>query len=473
MSGTAPPSIAIVGSGPTGCYLAQSLLRALPETEITILDRLPSPYGLVRYGVAADHQHTKAIARQFERVFQDPRVTFAGNVEVGERLGIDELRSAYDAVVFATGVVSDRELDVPGGALPGVFGAGAVTRVLNSHPAEPAELPELGPDVVVVGGGNVAVDVLRFLVKDAAGYAESDVADAALESYLAHPAERVTLLNRSDAAAAKSDPQMLKELAALPRGSYSIHGFDGDLGAAAGASGDRVAAARIAALAALTAPERPARPGPEVSLRFGATPLRILGEDRVEGVEIVAGGRVETIPATSVVTAIGFRPAADALRRLLDEHGQPEYASTGRVAPGVYRVGWAKRGPIGGIPENRSCAKAVAEEILADLESGALTRESPDSRARASRPGSGFEALPESVREHSVSYDQWLRLDRHEREHAPSGRIRRKLSSTRAMLAVARADDAEAVRAIAEADDTAATDDVAPAPSAYERTTQQ
>jgi ferredoxin--NADP+ reductase len=418
----APFRLAVVGSGPAGCYLAQAMLRGAPELEITIFDRLPCPYGLLRYGVAADHQHTKAITRQFERIFADPRVRFAGDVELGRDLPLAALREAYDAVVLATGLGGDRELGVPGAELPGVHGSGVVTRVLNSHPGERPELPELGPEVVIVGGGNVAIDLLRFLVKDRAGYEGSDIADHALDSYLASPAARVTLVNRSAPEQAKSDPQMLKELAGLERASYRSPELEAR-GEEPPAEADRTAAARIRALAELVGPERPHFPGPEVALRFSTAPLRIVGEGRVEGVEIVSAAGVELIPATAVLTAIGFRQPNAQLAALLGEH-----AETGRVAPGLYRTGWAKRGPRGAIPENRACAKEVADEILADLASGALA---PGSAA-------GFDALPETVRERAISAAQWAALDRHEQELAPAGRVRRKLSDAAAMIAVAR-----------------------------------
>lgn len=427
MPSTATLQLAIIGSGPSGCYLAQSILRARPETEITIFDRLPSPYGLIRYGVAADHQHTKAITRQFERLFADPRVRFAGNIDVGRDLDTAQLRDAFDAVVLASGLAGDRPLEVPGGSLAGVYGAGALTRILNSHPGERPEFPDLGTDVVIIGGGNVAIDLLRFLVKDRAGYLASDIADHALDRYLAQPAERVTLLNRSRAAEAKSDPQMIRELAALERAHYDAP----ELGDTAPIEGDRAASARLAAFAELTSAERTGGPGPKVTIRFGAAPLRILDEraaGAVSAVECSIGDSVESIPATAVITAIGFTPADDLLTGLLAAHGAPEHATTGRIAPGLYRTGWAKRGPRGAIPENRSCAKEVADEIAADLDSGALV----------ARGVAGFAALPAKVQDQAVTYDEWLHIDQRERDLASPDRVRRKLTDSRAMIDIAR-----------------------------------
>ena len=424
MTGSPAPQIAIVGSGPSGCYLAQALLRSIPEARITVIDRLASPFGLIRYGVAADHQHTKAITRQFERLFQSAQVRFAGNLELGRDVGLDELRSHFDAVVLATGLSADRGLGLPGGTLPGVVGAGTITRALNAHPDEPTTLPELGSDVVLIGAGNVALDLLRFLVKDRGHYDASDIADSALERYLDAPAARVTVVSRSDAAHAKGDPQMLRELAALPRASYTT---PDELGAPGGSNADaelgRTETQRLAALAELTSPGRPASPGPSVTLRFGALPVRIIGTDRVEAVEFAAGDEIFVVPASSVITAVGFTASGHLADLLADR------ADVGAIEPGLYRTGWAKRGPSGGIPENRACAKSVAEEIVADLASGHLTV----SVARL-----GFEGLPSGTRSMSVDYPQWLRLEQHERDLAPAGRIRRKISDHDQMVAIAR-----------------------------------
>lgn len=424
------PRIAIIGSGPAGCYLAQSLVRSLPGCELTLFDRLPSPFGLIRYGIAADHQHTKAITRQFERLFAAPNVRFAGDVAIdtdgviGADVTLAELQEHFDAVVFATGLSADRALTVPGGTLPGVVGAGALTRVLNAHPDTAAALPELGADVVIVGAGNVALDVLRFLVKDKEGYAQSDVADTALAPYLADPAQRITILSRSDVAHAKGDPQMFKELAGLERGRYTTDAAALTLPEGA----DRTTTARVAAVAELTAPDRPAHPGPNVTLHFGAVPVRIEGTDRVTGVTVELGGVTRLIPATAVITAIGFDGLAsngDAANL----SALPAASPTGRIRPGVYRTGWAKRGPNGAIPENRACAKSVAEEIVADLSDGTL----------ATDPGKfGFGGLPARVQDRAISFAQWQVLDAHECATARPGRVRTKLPDHTQMAAIAR-----------------------------------
>ena len=421
MTSHTPPKVAIIGSGPSGCYLAQSLLRAAPGSDITIFDRLAAPFGLVRYGVAADHQHTKAITRQFDRLFTTG-VRFAGNIEIGRDLTLEQLTESFDVIVLASGLTADRQLGVPGGDLPGVFGAGAITRALNAHPSEHPHLPDFGTDVVIIGGGNVAIDILRFLVKDREGFAGSDVADEVLEAYLAQPAEQITLVSRSAAPQSKGDPQMLKELATLPRATYRTPDPIEPDGAT---DLDRTESGRVAAITEMVAAERPRAEGPEVTLRFGLTPLRVTGTDRVTGVEFAAGDDVITVPATSVITAIGFDAASDnALSELTRER-----SDSGRIAPGLYRTGWAKRGPQGAIPENRADAKAVAEEIAADLSSGTLP---------VSPSTLGYEGLPQSVRDRAISYDQWLVLDAEERAAAPDHRVRRKFANHDQMIEIAR-----------------------------------
>lgn len=427
MTGTLSPHIAIVGSGPSGCYLAQSLLRSLPEAQITIFDRLASPYGLIRYGVAADHQHTKAITRQFERLFQSPGVRFAGNIELGRDLSLEKLREHFNAVVIATGLSGDHNLGVPGDALPGIIGAGKLTRALNAHPDETEQLIALGDDVVIVGAGNVALDLLRFLVKDREHFEASDIADQMLDRYLAAPAKRITLVSRSAAAFSKGDPQMLRELTSLPRAQYTVH--EKSLPPAAAPADrelDRTESARVAAIEELVAPDRPAHDGPEVTLCFGFTPLRVVGDSRVEGIELISDETVTLVRASAILTAIGFSPSGT-LADLIRSHANN--AEVGRIEPGLYRTGWAKRGPRGAIPENRACAKSVAEEITADISSGSLS---------VSTTTLGFEGLPAELRARAIDYDQWLTLEAHERELAPASRIRQKISNHDRMVAIAR-----------------------------------
>lgn len=414
--------VAVVGSGPSGCYLAQGLLRALSTATITIFDRLASPYGLIRYGVAADHQHTKAISRQFERLFASPQVTFAGNVDVGKEVSLDDLRTHFDVVVLATGLSQDRGLQLPGSTLSGVFGAGEIVQTLNSHPTDSAPFPDLHGRVVIIGSGNVAIDILRFLVKGRDDYAGSDISDESLEIYLGNPATEITVASRATAAFAKSDPQMLRELATLPRGRY----FSPDLALSESPEDDRQATARLHAYEELTSVARPVHPGPTVHLRFGVVPIRIVGEDRVSSVEFQTSEEIVSVAADSVITAIGFESS------FVDNEiaALTQTASTsGRVSAGLYRTGWAKRGPRGAIPENRACAKSVVDEILEDLANN-LIDVTPNRQ--------GLAGLPHEVRESAVSYEEWLKIDRLEQATAAQDRSRQKTPSHSDMVAIAK-----------------------------------
>lgn len=420
------PRIVVIGAGPSGCFIAGALRRTLPEAEILVIDRLPCPFGLVRYGVAADHQSTKNITRQFDRVFTRERVGFAGNVRVSAvpqvgAVTLEELSELADAVVLATGLAADRPLGIPGDELPGVFGSGLVTRELNTHPDSAHEplLAALGERVAIVGMGNVAIDLVRFLAKRPEDFSGSDVNDAALSAYHAAPATEIDVLSRSPIDRAKCDAQMVKELAQIEGLSVTLHGaIEVDPEAAL----DRTQRSRAEALIGLAETAQPAEPRVRLRLHFGAVPERVLGEGRVEGIRVrTASGDVEYLPATSVLSAIGF--AADAHSPAADEAD-----ASGRVRPGLYRVGWCRRGPNGTIPENRADAVAVASEIAADLESGTIVR----------RPiPAGAPLLPTAVADTAVSYEQWLAVDRHECELAAADRTRTKLPTAAQMLDIA------------------------------------
>lgn len=422
------PRIAIVGAGPSGCFVAGALRRSLPEAQIMVIDRLPCPFGLVRYGVAADHQSTKNITRQFDRIFAREGVVFAGNVRITREpsvgaLTLEELSTRVDAVVLATGLAADRALDVPGGDLPGVYGSGAITGLLNSHPdvAVDAEvLSSLGESIAVVGMGNVAIDLIRFLAKDDAGFDGSDINDTALSAYCSARVSTVDVFSRSPIELVKCDAQMIRELARIPGLRVTLHG---DVVEDAAVLEDPTQRARVEALRELAATTGDGEPRTRVRMHFGARPERVLGEERVTGLRVTVAGDPHDVVVDSVISAIGFAP---------DRHS-PDVAAaapgSGRVRPGLYRVGWFRRGPSGTIPENRSDALAVAAEIVADLTSGTIVR----ANVAADDP-----MLPPELADTAVDYAQWLAIDRHERETAQPERARTKLPSAEQMLDVAR-----------------------------------
>jgi ferredoxin--NADP+ reductase len=422
------PSVAIIGSGPSGCYLAQSLRKAWPESEITVFDQLASPFGLVRYGVAADHQNTKAVTRQFDRLFERENVQFAGNIRVGRDVTLDELKAAYSVIAFATGLTKDRPLGIEGDNLAGVIGAGVITRRLNSHPS-PEDAPlTFGENVTVIGNGNVAMDILRFLLKHPDDYEASDINDELVNEYNSARAKRIDVVGRSLVADAKCDALMLRELGKIRGVRFST---DADLTEPAEA--DRAVAGRIAAVRELIELAAEGEIETEVVFHFGWTPARVTGTDRVEGLEFVGttdGTKTLTLAADSVIAAIGFELHEDAPDMFggasINLTADP---STGRFGDDLYRTGWFKRGPRGTIPENRTDAKNVADEIVADFDAGKI---------HIAATQTGFSALPERTRNLALSFVDWQRLDAHEQAEAPAGRVRRKLADHDTMVSIAR-----------------------------------
>lgn len=400
--------VAIVGAGPSGCYLAQALLKAQPELTVDLIDALPVPYGLVRYGVAADHQGTKGVTRQFARLFERQGARFYGNVRVGEDVTLDALREAYDAVILAAGLSQDRPLGVPGDTLPGVYGAGRLTRALYEHPDADA-LPNLGPRPLIVGNGNVAIDLLRLLAKTPEELDGSDLGPGPTDWLANSGIEEITITGRSPAAIAKFDTVMVKELAKLGGVSIQVIG--------AGQSDDPDAVKKLDALESLNGHGTGPR---KITFRFGLTPTAIEGTDHAEAVRFTTAEGEETLLCTSVLTAIGFGATGPLPRDALI--AQATDAETGLIAPGLYATGWFRRGPRGTIPENRADSMALAARVVADL------------HPTTGKPGAAlFDALPGVT-----NYDGWQRIDAAETTHPAPGRCRTKIATREAMLRLAR-----------------------------------
>lgn len=400
--------IAIIGAGPSGCYLAQALLKAQPGLQVDLIDRLPVPYGLVRYGVAPDHQGTKGVIRQFSRLFERQGARFFGNVAVNEQVSLNDLRAAYDVVVLAAGLSEDRRLGIPGEDLNGVYGAGRLVWAINEHP-DAATLPDLGPHPVIMGNGNVAIDLLRMLAKTPAELEGSDVGPDVGDWLANSGIESLQIIGRSSAEQAKFDPVMVKELAKLSDVSIQVIG-------AVAASDDPEAAKKLAALSEIhghgSGPRR-------IIFRFGLTPMSLEGADHVSAVNFrCAEEDDERIACSSFVTAIGFQDQGQLDRNTL--LARAEDAESGRLASGLYATGWFRRGPQGTIPENRADAQALAKCILSDLEN------------TAGKPGASvLDALPDVV-----TYADWKHMDMRETEAAPAGRCRAKIKDRAEMLAL-------------------------------------
>ncbi|TFB71175.1 oxidoreductase [Cryobacterium glaciale] len=393
-SASAAYSIAIVGSGPSGCYVAHFLRKRWPTAEIVIFDRLELPYGLVRYGVAPDHVGTKAVTRQFDRLFEQGGVRFVGGTEIGRQVTVDQLRAAFTVVVLATGLSADRALDIPGPAvgvplvgtaLAGIYGSGRLTRLINGHPDESAEGVVFGQRVAIVGQGNVAIDLVRMLLMSAQDLRGHGVPNDVVNAITAGPVSHIDVIGRSSLHRAKFDAAMIRELAKISRVRFladpnELTEVDSEPQNAA--SGD--AAKRDAVVSLIE--ESVQADARTVRFHFGWVPEGIDGGDSVEGVLLRStdGSRSRVrLAADSVLTAIGFLESEDApLRRHLHESVDTDL-DIGRLGAGLYCVGWLRRGPQGTIPANRTDAKMVADAIGAAADAGEFSPSKP-----------GFAGLP-------------------------------------------------------------------------------
>jgi len=393
----AGPSIAIVGSGPSGCYLAHFLRKRWTDSDIVIFDRLSLPYGLVRYGVAPDHTGTKAVTRQFDRLFERDGVRFVGKTEIGRDITMHQLRAAFDVVVLATGLPADRALGIPGerGAddgLTGVYGSGRVTRLINGHPEESADEVHFGSRVTIVGHGNVAIDLVRLLLTSPEELRSHGVAEDVVGRIMAGPVRHIDVVGRSCAVQAKFDTNMIRELSKIP--NVQFFAADRELHTPVGDGQDGTRRDAVAALIAESVPASPADADADVArtvrFHFGWAPDRLTGTGSVDATVFRrADGSVGSLElaSDSVLTAIGFSEAVDASLRRSDHESADSHLDSGRLAAGLYCVGWLRRGPHGTIPANRTDAKSVADVVGAAFAAGEFPGGKP-----------GFGGLPERNR---------------------------------------------------------------------------
>ncbi|WP_062216120.1 FAD-dependent oxidoreductase [Streptomyces sp. NBRC 109706] len=382
--------IAVVGSGPSGVYTAQALLDRHPGTElrVDVLDRLPCPYGLVRYGVAPDHQKIKSLQATLRRVLEDPRVRFLGNVSVGAGgVRADRLRALYRAVVYCVGAARDRRLGVPGEELAGSWSATDFVSWYSGHPDAPRlELPRRARAAVVVGAGNVALDVARMLARTAAELRSTDVPPPVLSTLADSAVRSVHLVGRRGPSQARFTTKELRELGTLAEAEVVVEGAElaADPDAAGPAALGPNARRNLAALGAWADAPPCGRPR-RIACRFFLRPVELLDDGagavravRFERTVGTGGGRVRgtgeqvEIEAQLVLRSVGYQGVApDGLpfdpERGVVPHSAGRVLRGGNVAPGEYVAGWIKRGPTGVIGSNRPCAKETAASVLADL----------------------------------------------------------------------------------------------------------
>lgn len=424
--------IAVIGSGPAGYYTAEACQKQFGEdVRVDIIDRLPVPFGLIRSGVAPDHQSIKGVSRRYEAVALTDTVRFVGNVTVGKDVTIPELMQLYDAVVLATGAPFDRPLEVPGADLPGVTGSAAFVGWYNGHPDFADLNPPLGgPGAVVIGNGNVALDVARLLAKTRAEFAGSDIVSPALDALTSSGIETITLLGRRGPHQIAMTPKELGELGSLARAAPVVDAadFPPDLDDAMLEPGHRKAVTHLRNFAAASV-DKPVH----IIFDFFAMPVRIEGDGRAERVIVertrldergaaVGTGETYAIPAGLIVSCIGYRtpkiegvPYDDRAGRFANDEG--------RVLPGLYAVGWARRGPTGTIGTNRPDGFAIAEKIAEDA---------PGGSGKAGRPG--LDALLASRNVDVVTFRDWQKIDAAEIAGARSDSPREKFTSVAGML---------------------------------------
>ncbi|WP_097869950.1 FAD-dependent oxidoreductase [Streptomyces sp. rh34] len=456
-------SVAVVGSGPSGVYTAQALLRQslVPDVRVHVLDRLPTPYGLVRYGVAPDHEKIKSLQNSLRAVLEDDRVTFVGNVGVGGAGGVSPARLAelYHAVVYCVGASADRALAVPGESLPGSYSATRFVSWYSAHPdvgADPFVLD--ARSAVVIGVGNVAVDVARILARGADELRATDVPRAALSALEDSRVRDVHIVGRRGPSQARFTTKELRELGALPGARVVVDpaelALDPAYAAPDGLPGalplPAVVRRNLEVLRAWSTAGEPtaADAGRRVRLRFFLRPVELLERDgRVAGVRFArtapdSGGGVrdtgayEDVEAQLVLRAVGYRGVElpglpfDPARGTVP-HAAGRVLRDGAPAPGEYVAGWIKRGPTGVIGSNRSCAK---ETVTSLLEDAAALR----SRPAADDPLAVLRAW--GLR--PVEWSGWLSIERAEAELGRSlGRGPVKIPDWPGLLAAARDED--------------------------------
>ncbi|MEZ5994095.1 MAG: FAD-dependent oxidoreductase [Planctomycetota bacterium] len=430
--------IAIIGAGPSAFYAAAALIAQDDvAVRVDLFDRLPAPYGLVRYGVAPDHQRIKSVAALYEKTASDPRVRFFGCVEFGKDVTIDSLRPLYDMVVFATGAQSDRSLGIPGEDLAGSMSATEFVAWYNGHP----DYKDLNPDlsvegVAVIGVGNVAMDVARILAKTPDELSETDIADHALEALKHSKVRNIYVLGRRGPAQAKFTNPEIKEFGKLDTADPVV--LEGELEldphSAVTVEQNRMARQNVEILREYAARGHGEK-ARKVHFRFLVSPTEILGDGKVSGIKIERNklvstddgylnangtGEFEELNVGMVLRSVGYKGLQvpgmpyDARKGTIpNDHGRILNPTTGNPIPGAYVVGWAKRGPTGVIGTNKKDAEETVALLLEDIPH--IRRAGVDAKVEQK-----LEELLEGAGCKYVSFDEWQSFNALEIERGKS-----------------------------------------------------
>jgi ferredoxin/flavodoxin---NADP+ reductase len=450
-----PLRIAVVGSGPAGFYAAAALLASEdPRVEVDMIERLPTPWGLVRLGVAPDHPNLKAVSRAYERIAKQPGFRFLGNVQVGGALQHSDLVQLYDGVVYAFGAETDRRLGIPGEDLPGSWAATELVAWYNGHPDfQHLSFDLSGERAVVIGNGNVALDVARMLSLTRDELAPTDATDASIDAILGSGIREIVVLGRRGPVQASWTAPELQEMGELAGADIVVDPAELEL--------DLASEAELAAAGPIVrrnmdilrdfASREPTGKPRRVVLRFRTSPVAIHGEGRVEAVEVVRNDLVpdergglravptedrEVIPCGLVFRSIGYRGVGLPEIPFDEERGtipnrEGRVVENGQPMPGVYCAGWIKRGPTGVIGTNKKDATETVAQLLDDARAGRLPNTSASPEAVL--------ALLEERGAEVVAYGGWEAIDALEKGRGePHGRPRIKLCSWDELLEAAR-----------------------------------
>ncbi len=449
-----PLRVAVVGAGPSGFYAVDALLRQKDVlVEVDTFDRLPVPYGLVRFGVAPDHQNIKAIIKGYEKIAANPRFRFFGNIQFGRDIHLEDLQAHYDQIVYAVGAETDRKLNIPGEMLSGSYTATEFVAWYNGHPDYVDSQFDLSHErAVVVGIGNVAMDVTRILAKSPDELAATDIADYALESIRTSKIREIVILGRRGAAQAAFTPKEIKEIGALEGVDLVVDPADVVLDEQSKKSleTDKQARANVQYLTEKSRNGLGASPK-KVHLRLLRSPVEIVGENgHVVGVKIErnvlvesesgdmrprGSGEFETIPCGAIFRSVGYHgiplpgvPFDHANGVIPNEQGRVVNSDGGEVVRGQYVVGWIKRGPTGLLGTNKGDSGETVDAMLDDIQG--QTAPMHDEQ----EPGS-IESVLKSKEASYLTFSDWKELDLLEVEKgAALGKIRQKFVHLSDML---------------------------------------
>lgn len=425
--------IAVIGSGPAGYYSAEALQKQYGEdVRVDIIDRMPVPYGLIRFGVAPDHQSIKAVSKRYEKVALSDNVRFCGNVDVGRDVSIPELLALYDAVILATGAPNDAPLEIPGGDLPGVIGSAGFVGWYNGHPEFAGLAPPLHVETaVVIGNGNVALDVARILSKTPAEFVGSDIVAHAFGELGNSAIRAIHILGRRGPHQIAMTPKELGELGHLEAAAPEVDpdDFPPVMDDALLEPGQRKSVTHLREFVAL-----PKDKPKTIIFDFFARPVRVEGDGRVERIVVektkldergaaIGTGETYVIDCGLIVTCIGYKTPP--IEGVPYEQDRCRFANhDGVVGDGLYAVGWARRGPSGTIGTNRPDGYEVVEKIAADLASVTGRKE-----GRA-----GLDKLLASRNVDLVTFRDWQRIEAAEAARARDGSPREKFVAIEEML---------------------------------------